>query len=171
MIDDIFQCDAQVIVNPVNLKGVMGAGLAKVFKEKYPDMFNYYRTSCLNGKFKEGDLQLYKTADKWILNFPTKRDWRDPSDITLIEKGLQRFVAIYKEDGITSVAFPKLGCGLGGLEWSDVGPLMHKYLDVLPINVRICGEVRKVSVARQIADAEKQKSRFAIKNEKCVVER
>lgn len=138
--ENIFDCDAQVIVNPVNLVGVMGAGLAKEFKQKYPDMFEEYKTACLNGSFKEGDLQLCKVADKWVLNFPTKRDWRDPSDISLIEKGLQKFAATYKAEGITSVAFPKLGCGLGGLEWSVVGPLMHKYLDNLQIDIQICGE-------------------------------
>lgn len=137
--ENIFECDAQVVVNPVNLVGVMGKGLAKEFKEKYPEMFNEYKEACLNGTLKEGDLLLYKAQDKWILNFPTKWDWRDMASLELIEKGLQNFVDTYEERGIKSVVFPKLGCGLGGLEWSVVGPLMHKYLDNLPVEVKICG--------------------------------
>lgn len=138
--ENIFECGTQVIVNPVNLKGVMGKGLALQFKEKYPEMFEAYRAACKDGSLQEGKLHLYKADDVWILNFPTKRDWRDPSDIRLIEKGLQELKEKYKEWGITSAAFPRLGCGLGGLDWNVVGPLMHQYLDGLDIDVKICGE-------------------------------
>ncbi len=138
--ENIFECDAQVLVNPVNLVGVMGAGLAKEFKDKYPEMFNEYKEECSNGSFKEGELLLYKSNNQWILNFPTKHDWRDMASIELIEKGLQNFVDTYEANGIKSIVFPRLGCGLGGLDWEVVGPMMHKYLDNLPIDVKICGE-------------------------------
>ena len=116
-INNIFDADTQVIVNPVNLVGVIGAGLAKEMKEKYPSMFESYKNVCDRGLFKEGQLQLYKHEDKWILNFPTKKHWKDASDLEHIEKGLQNFVRTYEERDITSITFPKLGCGLGGLDW------------------------------------------------------
>lgn len=142
IIEDIFMADTQVIVNPVNLVGVMGAGLAKEMKNRYPEMFQKYKRACDSGAFNEGQLQLCKQGDVWILNFPTKKHWKEASDLELIEKGLKTFVNTYEQKGITSITFPKLGCGLGGLNWEkDVAPLMHKYLDNLPIQIEVCGEV------------------------------
>ena len=140
IVHNIFDAKTQVIVNPVNLVGVMGAGLAKEMKERYPEMFKKYKLACDKGVFKEGQLQLCKQSDVWILNFPTKRHWKEASDLDLIEKGLQAFVNTYEQKGITSITFPKLGCGLGGLSWDEVGLLMHKYLDPLPIQIEVCGE-------------------------------
>lgn len=159
VITDIFEADTQVIVNPVNLVGVMGAGLAKEMKERYPKVFESYKKVCDRGLFQEGQIQLCKTDKQWILNFPTKRHWKDDSDLALIEKGLQTFVNTYEKKGITSITFPKLGCGLGGLSWDEVGPLMHRYLDPLPIRVEICGDIREVS--RQDDMVSKEKSSLA----------
>lgn len=142
IVEDIFKAKTQVIVNPVNLVGVMGAGLAKQMKNRYPEMFHKYKRACDSGDFKEGKLQLCKQSDVWILNFPTKKHWKDGSDLELIEKGLQTFVNTYGQKEIASITFPKLGCGLGGLDWEkEVAPLMHKYLDDLPIQIEVCGEV------------------------------
>lgn len=134
---NIFESSAQTIVNPVNCKGVMGAGLAKQFKERYPKMYQAYRNFCIAGLLKPSKLMLYKEQDHWILNFPTKNDWRDGSNIMYIESGLKKFVDTYASKGITSIAFPKIGCGLGGLDWSLVELVMKKYLDPLPIDVYV----------------------------------
>ena len=137
---NILNSPAQTIVNPVNCKGVMGAGLALQFKKQYPDMCEKYREFCREGLLKPGKLMLYKAPDHWILNFPTKNDWRDGSNIVYIESGLKKFVDTYASKGITSIAFPKIGCGLGGLDWSLVELVMRKYLDSLPIDVYVyCG--------------------------------
>jgi O-acetyl-ADP-ribose deacetylase (regulator of RNase III) len=136
--DDLFQSKAQVLVNPVNVMGVMGKGLALEFKKRYPAMFEEYRTLCENSQFKVGDLWLYKTTDKWVLNFPTKNHWREPSTVEIIQAGLNRFAATYEENSITSIAFPKLGSGLGGLDWGkQVRPIMEQYLQPLPIEILI----------------------------------
>lgn len=132
---NIFNSTAQTIVNPVNCVGAMGAGLARQFRDRYPDMYIKYREHCLSGLLKPGKLMLYKAEDHWILNFPTKNDWRDDSVIKYIEDGLQKFVDTYKQKGITSIAFPKIGCGLGGLDWSLMKLVVEKYLNDLPIEV------------------------------------
>lgn len=133
---DIFQSPAQVLVNTVNTVGVMGKGIAKRFKTVYPQMYIDYRKYCENGSLDIGKLWLYKSENKWVLNFPTKKHWRNPSKIEYIEKGLQKFVDTYQDKGITSISFPQLGCGNGGLDWEEqVKPLMEKYLKNLPINV------------------------------------
>lgn len=135
---NIFESNAQVLVNTVNTVGVMGKGLAKEFKRLYPDMFKQYQQFCENGSLTIGKLHLYKTPNKWILNFPTKKNWRNPSKLEYIEQGLQKFVDNYERLGITSISFPMLGCGNGGLSWdNEVKPLMEKYLNGLPIEVYV----------------------------------
>ena len=135
---DILQSPAKVLVNAVNTVGVMGKGIAYDFKLCFPDMFERYRQLCQNGAFNIGQLMLYKTPHKWVLNFPTKRHWRSTSRLEDIEIGLQNFVATYAERGITSASFPCLGTGAGRLDWErQVRPLMESYLAPLPIPVYI----------------------------------
>ena len=135
---DLFQSPAHVIVNTVNTVGVMGKGIAKTFKEVYPEMFKEYQKLCEKKLLAVGKLWIYKTSNKWVLNFPTKKHWRSPSKIEYIEAGLKKFVQYYEEKGIDSIAFPPLGCGNGGLNWEhEVKPLMEKYLKDLPIDIYI----------------------------------
>lgn len=134
---DIFESPAQVIVNTVNTVGVMGKGLALSFKQRYPKMFERYKVVCEKNLLTTGKLMLFYEADHWILLFPTKENWRNPSKIEYIEKGLMKFVQTYAEKNITSIAFPRLGCGNGELDWNEVKPLMERYLKKLPIDVYI----------------------------------
>ena len=134
---DIFESPAQVIVNTVNTVGVMGKGLALAFKKRYPDMFERYKQACDNDALTIGKLMLFYEADHWLLLFPTKKHWRNPSKLEYIEAGLAKFVSSYAVKSITSVAFPRLGCGNGGLNWEEVRPLMERYLSPLPIDIYI----------------------------------
>ena len=125
---DLFTSSCQVIVNPVNCVGVMGAGLAKSFKHRYPDMFTAYQYHCgndLDNPLKPGMLLLYTKSNPWVLNFPTKLHWRDKSRLCDIDAGMRKLVQSYKHKGIKSVAFPMLGCGLGGLSREDVQQIIH----------------------------------------------
>lgn len=133
----LLEANSQTVVNTVNTVGVMGKGLAKHFGDKYPNMFKEYKRYCTNGDLDIGKLWLWKEDDQWILNFPTKKHWRNPSKLQYIELGLKKFVDKYEEKGITEISFPRLGCGNGGLDWQDVRPLMEKYLAKLPITVYI----------------------------------
>ena len=138
IIGNLFESPAHVLVNTVNTVGVMGKGIAKDFKAIYPEMFREYQRLCEEKKLTVGTLWLYKTPNKWILNFPTKTTWRLPSKLEYIESGLKAFVKGYAKHGITSIAFPPLGCGNGELNWeSQVRPLMEKYLNKLPIDIFI----------------------------------
>ena len=137
---DIFGSKAQTLVNPVNTVGVMGKGLALAFKKRYPDLNRQYQVECETGGFDVGQLWLYKAEDRWILNFPTKQHWRSKAQVDYVEVGLRTFVETYADLGIRSIAFPKLGCGLGGLDWEyEVKPLMERYLADLPIEVEVYG--------------------------------
>lgn len=128
---NIFDSNCQAIVNPVNCLGYMGKGVAQEFKYRFPDMFLEYKLKCERNELFPGTLHLYKESSPWVLNFPTKMDWKHPSKLLFIEKGLKCFSENYKEYGISSIAFPKLGTALGGLKWTDVETLMLKYLEPL----------------------------------------
>ena len=144
---DLFQSPAQVLVNTVNTVGVMGKGVALQFKRHFPEMYAKYRELCEKGDFNVGSLWLYKSPNKWVLNFPTKRHWRQPSRIEDVDSGLRKFVETYSSMGIHSIAFPPLGCGNGQLDFnSQVQPLMEKYLQPLPIEVFVYPERDNVFV-------------------------
>lgn len=130
---DAFESNAvQTIVNTINCVGVMGKGLALECKIRYPEMFEDYKKRCDRKEVKIGRPYLYKTSEKWILNFPTKYHWKYPSKIEYIDKGLKYFVEHYKIFGIKSISFPRLGCSEGKLNWEgEVKPLMEKYLNNL----------------------------------------
>lgn len=133
----LLSSESQTVVNTVNTVGVMGKGLAKHFASKYPRMFEQYKDFCANGMLTTGKLWLWKAPEQWVLNFPTKKHWRHPSKLEYIEAGLKKFVEKYEEVGITEISFPRLGCGNGGLDWSDVKPLMESYLTNLPITIYV----------------------------------
>ena len=135
---NLFTSNSKVLVNTVNTVGVMGKGIAFDFKKYYPKMFKEYKNLCDSNQLNIGDLYLYKTSNKWILNFPTKEHWRTPSTVEFIEKGLQKLVQDALRLQINDIAMPKLGCGNGGLNWeSEVKPIVEKYLHKSPINVSI----------------------------------
>lgn len=133
---NLFTSPAQVLVNTVNTQGVMGKGIALQFKQTFPEMFKTYQSLCEKRRIDIGVLWIYKTPHKWILNFPTKKYWRNPSKAEFIETGLKKFSERFNELGIYSIAFPALGCGNGELDWEDtVKPLMEKYLNKIPADV------------------------------------
>lgn len=135
---NLFQSPAQVLVNTVNTVGIMGKGVALDFKHLFPEMYRQYRDLCEQGRFQVGMLWLYKNPQKWVLNFPTKKHWRSPSNVGYVEAGLKKFVQVYSDWGIHSIAFPPLGCGNGQLDFeTQVRPLMEQYLKPLPIDVFI----------------------------------
>jgi len=137
-VGDMFQSKAQTWVNTVNCVGVMGKGVAHEFKRRFPDMYEDYVQRCRAGQVKLGLPYLYKrVVPPWILNFPTKEDWRSVSRLDKIEEGLRYLEEHYREWGIESLAVPPLGCGQGQLEWRVVGPTLYRYLKRLDIPVEL----------------------------------
>ena len=100
-------------------------------------MFKAYRRVCDQKVLSPGKLWLWRGCGSWVLNFPTKVHWRNPSKLEWVEQGLAKFVSAYPEQGITEISFPQLGCGNGNLEWNDVRPLMEHYLSKVNIPVYI----------------------------------
>ena len=122
---DMFASSAIALVNPVNTVRVMGAGLAKQFAQRYPNMLDGYRDACRSGQLTTGRVHVHRAADgHLIFNVPSKKHWRDPSRIEYIADVMPAIVNALVANGVESIAIPPLGCGLGGLQWSQVEPII-----------------------------------------------
>lgn len=136
---NILNTDAEILVNTVNTVGVMGAGLAKAVREKFPECFGPYERACRDKSFNIGDiLEVSITRDSassppnWIFHFPTKTHWKYPSKLSYIETGLNKLVFILSNKSdytyIKKVAIPALGSSLGHLNWLEVKRLIENRL-------------------------------------------
>lgn len=162
---DIFSSPADALVNPVNCRGVMGKGLALEFKKRFPECFPPYKQACDARHLVVGTLMfvqlkvqpaLFEIRRPAIILFPTKDHWLDKSKIEWIEQGLKYLKAQYRQWNLTSIAMPQIGCGLGGLRWHQVMPLIEKYLADEEIDVEIY--VRSESENSREAPVEKREA-------------
>ena len=129
LVGDLFESQARTLVNAVNCVGAMGKGIAEQFKRRFPAMFDDYKRRCKRKDVRLGEPYLYRDSSGiQIVNFPTKGHWRSQSRIADVEHGLDYLVEHATEWNIASLALPALGCGNGGLEWSQVGPLIYRNL-------------------------------------------
>lgn len=132
---DLFQSSAEALVNTVNTQGVMGKGLAYEFKKRFPESFDYYQEACKNGEIQIGKVQVIRTGKlhpQYIINFPTKKSWRQKSKLEYIQAGLEDLLRVVQEHEIKSIAIPPLGCGQGGLRWEEVKSLVEQAFAQLP---------------------------------------
>lgn len=136
---NIFTSEARTLVNTINCVGVMGAGIALEFKLRYPAMFREYESRCRRGDIQIGRLWLYHDPGgrPSVLNFPTKKHWKDPSRIEYLEQGLREFATTWRGLGLTSVAFPILGAQHGGLQEDEVIGLMAKRLYRCDLDIEV----------------------------------
>jgi len=133
---NIFKSSAEAFVNPVNCVGTMGAGLAKQFKKRFPNNFESYYEACVKRRIYLGKVYIYslegKESLKYIVNFPTKNLFRTKSTLENIKLGLKDLEYRVIEYSMASIAIPALGCGLGGLRWDNVKPLLLEFAGRLP---------------------------------------
>ena len=133
---DILKLEADALVNTVNCVGVMGRGIALQFRRAFEDNYEAYRKAAKRGEIRPGQMFVFERSaleqPRWIINFPTKRHWKGKSRIEDIEAGLLDLVRIIQVKKIRSIAIPPLGCGLGGLDWTVVRPLIEEALSGIP---------------------------------------
>ncbi|MBI1856354.1 MAG: macro domain-containing protein [Chloroflexi bacterium] len=135
---NILRDKSHAIVIPVNTLGIAGAGLAKQWALQYPDEHRLYAVVCKHKRFKVGEvLPVISASNRLFLCFPTKIVPRNRSELVWIEDGLSDLRRLIPALWIKSLALPALGCGLGGLPWKDVRPLIEKHLGGLKIPVRV----------------------------------
>lgn len=137
---DIFTSEAEAIVNAVNCVGVMGKGIALQFKMKYLENYKFYKKACDKGCMIIGKVLVFQQDSgsklKYIINFPTKRHWKEKSTLDYIGKGLDSLIEEIKNLKIKSIAIPAIGSGLGGLNWYQVKSIIVDAFSILPdVNV------------------------------------
>lgn len=139
-IGNIITSETEAVVNTVNTQGVMGKGIALSFKEAFPMNFKIYKEACKEDTIDIGKLLLTETGSlypKYIINFPTKKHWRNSSKYEYIEAGLKDLIRIIQEKNIKSISIPPLGAGNGHLIWNKVKDLINKYLSQISSEVEI----------------------------------
>ena len=133
---NLLLADVEALVNTVNTVGVMGKGVALQFKEAYPANFHAYEQACKRGEVQIGRMFVTETGRfdgvRWIINFPTKKEWRYPSKLEYVRAGLGDLVRVIRDRKIRSIALPPLGCGYGGLDWVQVRHAIEVALEELP---------------------------------------
>lgn len=134
---NLLKAPAEALVNTVNTVGVMGKGIALQFRQAFPEMYRAYEKACEDGDVQLGQVQVFDLGGlvggpRWIINFPTKGDWRSRSRLADVETGLADLVAKVRKLGIRSIAVPPLGCGNGGLDWREVRPRIEHAFAALP---------------------------------------
>jgi len=133
---DILDADAEALVNTVNCVGIMGRGIALQFRKAFPENYKEYKAVCDRKKLHPGtmlvhDLNRFENP-RYIINFPTKRHWKGKSKVEDIQSGLDALVEAVRDHNIHSIAIPPLGCGLGGLNWNQVRPMIQKAFANVP---------------------------------------
>jgi len=139
---NLFDSDAEVLVNTVNTVGVMGKGIALMFKERFPQNMLEYARACKANEVKTGQMFVTETHallnPRWVVNFPTKQHWRNPSKMEWITSGLEDLKQFIIEKNITSIAIPPLGAGNGKLAWNDVRLEIERSLsDLIHVDIFI----------------------------------
>lgn len=139
---NLLKAPVEALVNTVNTEGVMGKGIALQFKNAYPAMFKDYAAAAKRGEIQLGRMHVWRTemlqGPRYVINFPTKGHWRAKSRIVDIQNGLQDLLHIVRDLGIGSIAVPPLGCGNGGLRWSEVEPFIRSAFETVPdVEVRV----------------------------------
>lgn len=133
---NILHADVEAIVNTVNCVGVMGRGIALQFRKEFPDNFTAYKSACDRNELHPGRMFVFDLNalqnPRFVVNFPTKRHWKGKSRIEDINAGLKALIEEVTARGIRSIAIPPLGCGLGGLNWAEVRPLIDAAFRQLP---------------------------------------
>ncbi len=147
---NILDSQAQALVNTVNTRGVMGKGIALQFKKAFPANYRAYAEACKKGEIDIGKLFVFAdqnimSGPKIIINFPTKTDWRKPSEYAYIEKGLDHLLAIIRQRQIRSIAIPPLGAGNGGLEWEKVKNILYRKLQNTEAEVYIYEPTKQIA--------------------------
>ena len=132
---DIISANVEALVNPVNIVGVMGKGLALQFKEVFKKNYKIYHQACKEGRMNTGKMLITETNlltnPRYIINFPTKKHWREKSEMEYISSGLDDLATVIARYKIKSIAIPPLGCGNGGLKWEEVKPLIVQKLSAV----------------------------------------
>jgi len=155
---NLLTADVDALVNTVNTEGVMGKGLALQFRKAFPEAFTSYEQACKAGEVVVGRMHIVRrlTSPRFIVNFPTKKHWRQPSQLAYVRDGLRDLIQQIRILRIGSIAVPPLGCGNGGLSWAEVKPLIIAAFAEVPDVRAIIFEPSGAPMANEVIDRRKR---------------
>lgn len=150
---NLLEAKAEALVNTVNTVGVMGKGIALMFKQRFAENFQRYATACKTGEVRTGKMFITAVRELdgpcWVINFPTKQHWRAPSKMEWVVEGLRDLRRFLVENEVKSVAIPAIGAGLGGLQWDEVRKEIELALaDLKDVEILVYEPLPQVSAAR-----------------------
>ena len=136
---DIFKSEADYLVNTINCVGVMGAGIALQVKKQFPAEFSEYKKACDKKLLVPGKVYVFNDViSPVIIHMTTKNHWINPSKMEYIQNGLISLKEYFEtEKDNVVVALPAIGCGYGGLNWSQVKENIISELDDMNENVKV----------------------------------
>jgi O-acetyl-ADP-ribose deacetylase (regulator of RNase III) len=144
---NLLEARAEALVNTVNTVGVMGKGIALMFKERFPENFRRYAAASKSKEVRTGRMFVTEVSElggpRWIVNFPTKQHWRGDSRLEWIIEGLRDLRRFLVVNQVKSVAIPPLGAGNGGLNWADVRPEIEAALADLDTEILVFEPTQK----------------------------
>lgn len=156
---NLLEARAEALVNTVNTVGVMGKGIALMFKERFAENFRLYAAACKAQQVQTGKMFVTEVHEldgpRWIVNFPTKQHWRAPSQMAWVADGLQDLRRFLIEHKVKSIAIPPLGAGNGGLEWSEVREQIEAMLGDLDTEILVFEPTRQYQNVAKRAGVEK----------------
>lgn len=156
---NLLEARAEALVNTVNTVGVMGKGIALMFKERFDENFRRYAAACKAKEVQTGKMFVTEVHEldgpRWIVNFPTKQHWRAPSRMEWIVEGLQDLRRFLIEQKVKSIAIPPLGAGNGGLEWAEVREQIERTLGDLDIDILVFEPTKQYQNVAKRAGVEK----------------
>ncbi|AWN04045.1 phosphatase [Rhodococcus phage Peregrin] len=117
---DVFESGAPVIAHGCNTVGVMGAGIAKEIRKRYPEMHEMYVQKCDEQTFNPGDIYLHMEDGQYIANLATQKYPGRNAKIEYIVESVSRLVQWAERHQVSHIAMPRIGAGIGGLAWDDV---------------------------------------------------
>lgn len=138
---NLLEAPVEALVNTVNTVGVMGRGIALMFKERFSHNYQLYSVACKANKVLVGKMFVTEVNElagpRWIINFPTKQHWRGNSRIEWVVEGLHDLRFFILKEQVKSIAIPPLGAGNGGLEWLKVRQQIEEILGDLPVEILV----------------------------------
>lgn len=156
---NLLEARAEALVNTVNTVGVMGKGIALMFKERFDENFRRYAAACKAKEVQTGKMFVTQVAEldspRWIVNFPTKQHWRAPSRMEWVVEGLKDLRRFLIEHQVKSIAIPPLGAGNGGLEWAEVREQIERALGDLDIDILVFEPTKQYQNVAKRAGVEK----------------
>lgn len=138
---DIFLSQCQTIAHGCNCAGKMGAGIAKEIRRRFPECYQEYWTRCHSNRFIPGDYYLHKTSTPWILNLATQYG-TNGADLELVTTSLHTVAQYHKEEGLTSIAMPRIAAGLGGLTWETIKDIIQETMGKIDIPIFVYEEYK-----------------------------